>query len=626
VKLQAEKIKFMNLIIIGGGYAGLSLAQQVRELDSQIKITILNQEPFCSRPNLFFRFKFPHWHDKHFDYTAGMNIVSDEETAFRRKYNVEILDDHTALKINNNQTVSALNKKTNETVNLNFDKLCLTIGGKPNIVSFSTVKEEQENNHVFFNTLQYDNYVNNIENVFAVRNIEEIQLLYNAIRQLHDENAIKNIIVVGSGALSLDIVTHIIDGYEAVWKHHHNNQQQSVVATQSKFQVAPKEIIWSLDDIKLDQLPKITIIARKSTIAHPLLQDIAASEMITKMVSTGTDHSSDDKTKFQISDYVQLVTEDNIESIIVSQQKSTRGQSACTGVRTQKDKVIPCSIVIQAVGVNSNTQLASDSGLLIGEKGGIVVNENFQCFEHETSSSFENIYAAGDCAELRASYVGGIHDKQTVVWKNWTSAREQAVECAHAIVNSGKKPNNLWFNQTTKLFGLFVACLGMYHHEEKNNEESIVVKSQQTSGNHYFKLVFHSIADNKKKLIGSLVIGPDMTDYKLGSSVLDVLKQGISFSSDFTHNMIQLSATQWTCLVKTVKENRKNNIDTLSTDQEQQIMTTVASTVKKVNPLTAKKNPVARKNPVASKKQVPTQQQVEVQQVEQQLNNLSLDH
>lgn len=62
-----------------------------------------------------------------------------------------------------------------------------------------------------------------------------------------------------------------------------------------------------------------------------------------------------------------------------------------TGVQTDK-RLIPAQLVIVAVGVRPNTELARSAGLEIGPSGAIAVNEYLQ-------TSDPCIYAGGDCAE-----------------------------------------------------------------------------------------------------------------------------------------------------------------------------------------------------------------------------------
>lgn len=70
-----------------------------------------------------------------------------------------------------------------------------------------------------------------------------------------------------------------------------------------------------------------------------------------------------------------------------------------TGVETDKG-IIPAQLVVVAVGVRPNVELARAAGLEIGPTGCIAVNEYLQ-------TSDENIYAGGDCAENTHRVTGG---------------------------------------------------------------------------------------------------------------------------------------------------------------------------------------------------------------------------
>ncbi|HOP62774.1 MAG TPA: FAD-dependent oxidoreductase [Spirochaetota bacterium] len=63
-----------------------------------------------------------------------------------------------------------------------------------------------------------------------------------------------------------------------------------------------------------------------------------------------------------------------------------------TGVKLQNGTELPCELAVVSIGVNPNTALAKDAGLLLGATGGILVNEYMQ-------TSDPDIYAAGDCVE-----------------------------------------------------------------------------------------------------------------------------------------------------------------------------------------------------------------------------------
>ncbi len=62
------------------------------------------------------------------------------------------------------------------------------------------------------------------------------------------------------------------------------------------------------------------------------------------------------------------------------------------GVKTGR-RTLDADLVIMAVGTRPQTELARNAGLLVSERGGIVVNERMQ-------TSDPDIYAAGDCVEI----------------------------------------------------------------------------------------------------------------------------------------------------------------------------------------------------------------------------------
>lgn len=70
-----------------------------------------------------------------------------------------------------------------------------------------------------------------------------------------------------------------------------------------------------------------------------------------------------------------------------------------TGVKLANGTEIPCELAVIATGVRPNSKLAKDAGLKVGERGGILVNEFMQ-------TSDENIYAAGDCLEVKNLITG----------------------------------------------------------------------------------------------------------------------------------------------------------------------------------------------------------------------------
>ena len=83
---------------------------------------------------------------------------------------------------------------------------------------------------------------------------------------------------------------------------------------------------------------------------------------------------------------VKVLTGSKVTEIIAKDGK-------VTGVKVDGTKELPADLVLMAVGVRPNVDLAKACGLELGETGAIKVNEYMQ-------TSDESIYAGGDCVEV----------------------------------------------------------------------------------------------------------------------------------------------------------------------------------------------------------------------------------
>ena len=67
------------------------------------------------------------------------------------------------------------------------------------------------------------------------------------------------------------------------------------------------------------------------------------------------------------------------------------GRKKVTGVITSKRK-IPCDLILWGIGMRADTELAKNSGIELGELGGVKVDDHMR-------TNIPNIYACGDCVE-----------------------------------------------------------------------------------------------------------------------------------------------------------------------------------------------------------------------------------
>ncbi|KAL0477158.1 hypothetical protein AKO1_005925 [Acrasis kona] len=559
-----------DFVIIGGGYAGLSCAQELRRLDDSANITIISREDYCSRPNLFFRFKFLTWKDDFIDYHAGLKIRG--ENSYIEKHKLNLLENTTVISLDTtNKSIQCKSLIDDAVVNLRYDKLCIATGGVPKQISYPTLTTSHEADPLITSMETDAKYIDNIRNNFVVRNVDEVRLLHEKMRLIYtekcnathtspainiDSNDMQtDILVLGSGALALDVVGHIMDGYTDL------NFTQAQHAEKQDWIPERREC-----------LPRVTILSRSDVIALPLLQDEHACQMLTDRISG------------ERFPHLNIVRGDVIESIL------TCSDGSVYGVKLTSGRTLYCRVLVQAVGVQSRTEMAQLCNLNVGKKGGILVDEYFRVKSINENSTCEHVYAAGDCAEISSeSFVGGLqylkesqHDA-SVAWKNWTSAREQAIECARCMTKNSQS-GMLWFNQTSRLFGLYAACLGVYSQIANAN---IKVKKSDDRFHKFVGIVQNDVV----LLIGALVIGPDVSDYKMGANTLTLLKSNTPIPCDLFNSIDTWTLAQWTSVNKIVKEVNdgkiewsKQIVDKIFVEEQ-----TEAPKKKFVNPLLRKK-------------------------------------
>ncbi|KAL9642425.1 hypothetical protein ABK040_014268 [Willaertia magna] len=517
-------------LIIGSGYAGISLATHLSENNFHLPITIFTTEDFCNRPNLFFRYKF--LKKEEIDFYGNVNL--NQMKIYKKKI----------LSIYKNNSLTCQNLMTLSIETYSFDYLVLATGGKPNVIKFpmeplsgaiSTTTEKSISTTIKLFEILKEKYTppnflieKDINNFFYLRNVDEILYLYDFLKQfIFEENFEENleeslenqeilengnsknheepqIVVLGSGILALDFTSHLLEGYELL-----------------------------LQKVKL---PKITIISRSSILGKSLLKDEKASELLTNKLNKYTN-------------YLNLELNDEIATL-------KQYNNSIVKVITKNGKELNCCCVIEAVGVscnlnylkpnnNENNENPPENTIQpkIGALGGILVNENFQILNNENNDNnnlnnennniYKNIFSIGDVCEM-------ITDFGNVNCKNWTAAREQAILLGDYLLEK-RNEKSFIFNQFPKLFNLYISCLGWYHSDGFNlpKMESVTFCNE----NCFYKMSFmESSLENSLEnvtFVGAIFMGGTLNDYKLGNTFLNILKEKITFPKTFISKFTQ---------------------------------------------------------------------------------------
>ena len=178
-------------------------------------------------------------------------------------------------------------------------------------------------------------------------------------------------------------------------------------------------------------------------------------------------------------------------------------------VRTDRGREIPTDLVLIAVGIRPNVDLAKNSGLELGVTGGIKVNEFMQ-------TSDPNIFAAGDCIETTNLVTG----KPTLTPMGSAANKEGRAAGANAL---GRRIAVKGFTGTiiVKVFDLTVAKTGLSEREalaEGYSPLALYVDPSHHAG--YYPgakpLSIKTVTERDSgRLLGAQVIGEEGVDKRI---------------------------------------------------------------------------------------------------------------
>jgi nitrite reductase (NADH) large subunit len=159
-------------------------------------------------------------------------------------------------------------------------------------------------------------------------------------------------------------------------------------------------------------------------------------------------------------------------------------------VQLNTGECLRVQMVVLAVGVRPRDELAAAAGLMIGPRGGIVVNDALQ-------SSDPSIYAIGECASHRGITYG-------------LAAPGNKMADTLATSLSGKRSKFVGADQSTwlKLAGIHVATLGDF----QDDEETLTFREPAT---------YRRVVLKKGRIIGALSVG----DWPEQSRMLEAVEQ-----------------------------------------------------------------------------------------------------
>lgn len=168
--------------------------------------------------------------------------------------------------------------------------------------------------------------------------------------------------------------------------------------------------------------------------------------------------------------------------------KEVFGENKVERMQFNDDSELECEMIIVSAGIRPRDDLAKESGLEVGERGGILVNDRLQ-------TSDPDIFAIGECA-LHGGMIYGL------IAPGWDMAEIVAANfCGDDRTFSGTD-----LSTKLKLMGVDVASFGDY---ELGPDTSNSLTFDDPFSGVYKKLLFSL---DGKKLLGGIMVG-DAADY-----------------------------------------------------------------------------------------------------------------
>ena len=170
----------------------------------------------------------------------------------------------------------------------------------------------------------------------------------------------------------------------------------------------------------------------------------------------------------------------HLENTVV---KAKTKNNSITHVVLKSGKILPCDLLILAVGVRPETALA--------EKAGLEVNRGIITDPETMQTSDENIYAAGDCT-VSVDMLDG--SKKIIAL--WPNAVQQGTVAGSQMAGGSLTTGGSYSVNAIDFYGLRICTCGLINAKGEQYSDKI-----KTDGNSYKRLVFEG-----NRLVGFVLI------------------------------------------------------------------------------------------------------------------------
>lgn len=308
-----------------------------------------------------------------------------------------------------------------------------------------------------------------------------------------------------------------------------------------KIKGATNENVFTLRNVEDTLKIKSFIIENKPKTAAVIGGGYIGLEMADNLIKDGIDTSIIEAQSHVMSSFDKDMSSDIHNHIRSKGVKLVLNSFAVefndSGVLTDKGENIPADLIILSVGVHPTTEFLKDSGIKLGDKDEIIVNEKLETSE-------KDIYAVGDAISVE-NYVLG---KKALI-PLASPANKQARIVADNICSKGMTYNGTQGTAIAKVFDMTVAVTGLT--EETLIKNQIQYKKVYTfSPSHakyypgansmFVKLMF---SPDEGKVLGAEITGYEGVDkridvlatvLRLGGTVYDLEELELAYAPPFS--------------------------------------------------------------------------------------------
>lgn len=454
----------MKVIIVGGVAGGATAATRIRRLDENAEIIVIERTGYISYANC----GLPYYIGGVIEDAEELTLHTPESFWNRFRIDVRVRQEVTDIDVLNHKvTIKKLGNKTEnkseheETYEESYDKLLLSPGAEPVRPDLPGINDER---------------------IFSLRTVEDTL----KIRRFVEKEKPKTAVMVGGGFIGLEVAENLCD-----------------LGVRVTIVQKPDHLMNTLD---YDMASMVQSKLRLKGITLKLNANVVGFEKTTETISDIYEEASASIEEMynEVSDSTNKICEE-----LYPADNTYKENAGGLKVLLKDGSQIRADMVLMAVGVRPETTLAEKTGLELGIKNAIVVNDKME-------TSAQDIYAVGDAIQVKHSVTG-----DDAVISLAGPANKQGRIAADNICGLESHYKGSLGSSVIKLFDMTVASTGITEKmaKEAGIDYEKVVLSPSSHAGYYpnakimtMKVLYEKVS---LKILGAQIVGYDGVDKRI---------------------------------------------------------------------------------------------------------------